>query len=748
MIFAAAELAAEGATLVLHHIDPAAPGAIAPHLLLAREFRGDLSPDPYSSPGGARTVTFVRGEDLGLRMVGERPAGAERVELLLRDPTLTAPVLVDPGSGEERPLVPARRGRAGMQLIVAEAPPFFVLRFDRLSAGEVAGTEEVKERVLVADTRLMPVEDILRRLQAFEDDQKRRLVNYTAVNTISLRFQLGTGVQTLDATFRGDFFYRSDGSYDRAWQELYVNGVKWRGKRLPEIPLIQPEKAAALPADITFTREYRYRLRGTAQVEGRDCWVVDFEPAVAVAPGRSLYQGTVWVDRAIYARVKTRAVQLGLEGEVTSNDETVYYTPVDARGEIAPWVPASTWLPLRRTGQQIFSILNAATVVEREITLTGVVVNPPDFDARLAAIQGSTATMVRDTPRGLRYLVPDETSGQRVVQEEDDPTRLFLLGGVFYDEAQDFPLPLAGVNWLSFDFRGTGTQTNVFFAGPLLIADLAKPSLFGSKWEGGVDVFALAFAGTDTIFRSGREAIAEDVEALRPNLDLSLGRPLGSFAKVELEYSLGWNKFSRGDDTAPEFVLPEDHLDHQFTLRLRYLRRGFRLRLSGSHTVRSDWQFWGLPGNPEFDPEQESFTTWEAGLGKTWHLKRFQKVGFELQYLGGENLDRFSKYDFGLFSDVTVHGYQTDLVRAEEAAAARLSYGFDLGSVIRVDLVGDAAWATDEGSALEREFLAGVGLVGTFVGPWSTLVNLDLGYAVAGPDDGFTVLLAFLKLFG
>ena len=39
------------------------------------------------------------------------------------------------------------------------------------------------------------------------------------------------------------------------------------------------------------------------------------------------------------------------------------------------------------------------------------------------------------------------------------------------------------------------------------------------------------------------------------------------------------------------------------------------------------------------------------------------------------------------------------------------------------------------------------GLVGTVVGPWQTLINLDLGAAVAGPDDGFVVFLAFLKLF-
>jgi hypothetical protein len=38
-------------------------------------------------------------------------------------------------------------------------------------------------------------------------------------------------------------------------------------------------------------------------------------------------------------------------------------------------------------------------------------------------------------------------------------------------------------------------------------------------------------------------------------------------------------------------------------------------------------------------------------------------------------------------------------------------------------------------------------VAGTVVGPWSTIINVDLGVAVAGPDDGITATIAFLKLF-
>ena len=48
-----------------------------------------------------------------------------------------------------------------------------------------------------------------------------------------------------------------------------------------------------------------------------------------------------------------------------------------------------------------------------------------------------------------------------------------MVGGVFYDDSRSYPLPLAGINYLSFDFKGTGKQLNVFFGGALLIGDAA-----------------------------------------------------------------------------------------------------------------------------------------------------------------------------------------------------------------------------------------------------------------------------------
>ena len=157
--------------------------------------------------------------------------------------------------------------------------------------------------------------------------------------------------------------------------------------------------------------------------------------------------------------------------------------------------------------------------------------------------------------------------------------------------------------------------------------------------------------------------------------------------------------------------------------------------------VRSRRDRNGSPGdslNPvTTSPKTRTFSRWGASLAKTFHLSGFKKAGFELRYVDGENLDRFSKYEFGFFSDLFIHGYQMERVRAESAWVLNTSYGFEMGELFRLQLIGDGAWATDEDTNLDQEFLGGVGVAGTVIGPWQTIVRLDLGAAVAGPDDGF-----------
>jgi hypothetical protein len=721
--------------------DPIDRSTLEPLLTMAREFHGDLSYDPYTTLEGAQGAwAFVRGEDLGLRIVAESPPGFAQMRFRLTDPQLRQPERVDLATGAATP-ADATTTDLGLEILVP-GDPVTVLRVVRASVEERGGREE---RVDVASERTMPVEEILRRLQAFDDDQNRKLDHYQARNIMHIRYQGGPA--SIEAAYAGDFFWKRGEGYDWVWSEFMVDGVKWRSKRLPELPLIQPEKAAALPLEILFTKEYEYRLRGTATVDGRDTWVVDFKP-LAPTPGRNLHQGTVWVDRELYARVRTRAVQLGLEGDVLSNEETSIYTPIDAAGQPAPWSRQSFVLPLRVVKQQVFSLLNASLPIEVETEISEVRINDGAFDANRQAAWSSEHTMVRDTDEGLRYLRSDD-SGDRVVESEMDTDRLFIVGGVFWDESLDYPVPLAGVNYLALDFMHTGNQVNLFFAGPLLTANYAEPRLFDSKWDAGINLFGFFIDRTDEVFRDGAEVPAEDIESRGASGSLFLGHPLGKFGKLDLTYRIGRDQYSSADDTADDFVLPQDTTTQSLGAELRYDRAGYRALVSASRHQRSDWEFWGVPGSSEFDPAQEEYDRWRVSLRKTWWLERFRSFGLELTHVGGSDLDRFSRYDFGIFGDLSIPGYQGGLVRADEASGIEMSYGVSLGDVIRFEIDGASAWVTNDDTGLADEMIGGIGLEGSLPLPWQLLTNFELGIGVVGPGEGdLAARIVFLKLFG
>jgi len=714
---------------------------LAPLKVLARELRGSLVFDPDGVQGGdGHAWSFVR-EDLALRVIATAPPHTSELELVFTDSRLRAPILIGLSGLGDRMLYDTRRSEEGLTVRVDDPGEVVLLRLERPSAEELAGFDEFLD---VSGDRGMPVEEILRRLQAFEDDQARRLDHYQATRSLHLRFQSVQGA--FEASYSGEFFNRVDGGFDWVWRDFFIGGVKWRSKKLPKVPLIQPEKVASLPAEIRLTKDYDYRLRGTATVDGRDCWVIDFKP-IDATPGRSLYRGTVWVDREVFARVRTRATQIGLEGSVLANEETFFFTPVDETGRPAAWSRESFVLPLRISGQQTLSLLSATLPVEVETVLENVRINGADFDRNRETALASEATMLRDTADGLRYLRKDE-AGDRHVEAELDTDRLFVLGGVFWDESVDYPLPLAGVNYLDLDFKDTGAQVDVFFAGAFLAAGIADPQLFGSRWNGGANVNGLFFKGGDELYRDGEIVPEEEIRTRNGSADVFVGRPLARFLSFELTYGLQKDDYSRSDDTADDFVLPRNTLTQTFKAGLQYNRAGYRLRLSGTVNHRSEWEFWGLPGNDEYHPDQSDYRKWRASFAKTWWFPKFRRIAVSLEHLNGSNLDRFSGYDFGLFGSSSVSGYQGGLVRAEKASGGHFSTGINYFDKIRFDLKGDAMWASNAATGLENELLAGVGLAGTLTLPWQLIMNFEAGYAVAGPGKGNIALrVFFLRLF-
>jgi MucB/RseB family protein len=596
-------------------------------------------------------------------------------------------------------------------------------------------------QVEVGAVRGLTAEEIIARERAWDSGQREKTESFIADLKTSLRFRIAEVNETFDLTIHGPLFYRRGQPADWEWDEFFLNGVRWKSKTLPKLPILQPEKVTTLPLDIRLTEDYDYGLHGEATVAGRHAYHITFSPKTAVGE-KPIYRGSVWIDKETFALLRRDSVQLNLKGETLSNVQTEFYRPVPGHPDVL--------LPLEIKGEQVFSTAGRTTAIERDAVMQAVDLNPPDIDKRLAAAHASPAQMVRDTDRGMRYLVPDKQNpGQRVVEEKISKKSTFGLLGAFYDKSLDYPVPLLGAQYFNFDLWGKGKQLSVFFGGALLTTNYTDPSLGGSRFDLGADLFGVAFAFGDTSYRNGKEVKAEKIKHIPAVFQVNVGHPIGPYLKASLGLFTKWDNYQRDPDTGPAFVVPVDTFTDGAELRLVSNYSGFNATVTGSYFRRRRWEFWGDPATTEFDPGQKDYWKYSVSLSKDQYFPGFRKLHVSLSYLGGTDLDRFSKYEFGAFSGNAMHGFQSGSLRTEKALLANISYGINIEDIIRFEGFYDQGLLRDKVSGFHDTYFSGAGLLASFNGPWkNSLVRAEVGVPVVSHGvHGFVVNALLLKLF-
>ncbi|MEO8216365.1 MAG: hypothetical protein ABI718_04720, partial [Acidobacteriota bacterium] len=324
---------------------------------------GDFAPDSTSdihlldrqgAPREGTPLALVRGEDLRTLIVP--PGDATQWSIVsVAGTELISPRRVDASGIKSITDTGQKGGRTLVGLPPVSAPYLIVMDRPKLDESKVA-----RESIDVSTERGITVEEIIRNHQAeraFQDSIQQR---WTARDETSLRFSIGQGAESVEATIAGPYFFDPAGASDWVWQDFFINGVRWKYGRIPELPIIQAEKVTQVPLDLHFTNEYRYYLVGQANVRGFETWEVRFEPPPNAPADLPLYRGTVWIDRKSWARVRMSMVQLNLHGEILSNEERIDYVPVTREGgkpllagEVKPLDPKSLlWVPFQINAQQ------------------------------------------------------------------------------------------------------------------------------------------------------------------------------------------------------------------------------------------------------------------------------------------------------------------------------------------------------------------------------------------------------------
>lgn len=669
------------------------------------------------------------------RAEGDAPA---KVEAVLGTADAVSPSVFDPETGEVRWVslwVPDRRSRTTRFDVPLRGDRPLLLRYQR----QIAITGE-RSDLRVATERIPPVEEILARHQEFQAAQDRRLQRWIADATIGLHYRVGTSGGDFDLTYQSRLYADPEGTTEWEHRSLLFNGVPYRGKKLPDLPYVLPERVVQVPLRLTLSKEYAYRLVGRDTLDGADTWVVEFEP---LDPSRRLYRGRVWIDTVTFARRRLNAVQTQVETPLLSVEDDLWFEPLPGAGE-------PLWVLVRSRGQQVISISGRNLVLVREIEFANIVVNPPDFEAQRAAALASPAFIVRESGQGYETLDRKE-DGTRVPRPSGVRKTLLLLGGVFYNESVSVPVPLAGINYFNFKTRGRDLHLEVFAAGAFNFANLTDPNFLGSKWEVGADLSTRAFPLTDRYLRSeaeGAEIEAFGVDDITQSLSLNASRQIGSFFKFLGFYELQYARFSRDEETPSAFVTPSDTFLHAVEGRLDFDRKGTSVRLFGRAARRARWKPWGFPaaGLPalgpgaldpgfgagslleDFDPEDRDFLQYGASVSRLWTPGLFQTLRAEAVWMQGEDLDRFSKFRFTTLGSLRVRGFGGSGVRFDQGGIARGVYTFNVGPLLRLDAALEHARVRDRDLG-RRDYLGftGLGLAGNFTLPGGWIVRLDYG---------------------
>ncbi|HUE85549.1 MAG TPA: hypothetical protein VMO26_05675 [Vicinamibacterales bacterium] len=570
------------------------------------------------------------------------------------------------------------------------------------------------DRTTASAERQLSVEEIVARHRRYAARLDSLVTNYRARALMEQHFRPSLTDPGYDVVTENNFFVDRQST---EWEELSfsVNGSRWGADR-PAFPLLQAEKVLSLPLELRLNQDYRYRLAGTEQVDGVDCYRVRFDP---VTDAEALYRGTVWIDRRTFARIKVQAVQSRTSPPVVSNEEIHQY------GDVTEIDGVGIRLLTSLTARQIILIAGRNLLLEKATTFSEFHVNGSDFVELRETARRGDRIMYRDTERGVRYLVKD--GGTRVVSDRATTRARAMAIGVLVDPSFGFPLPIFGINYLDFEFRGrSDTQLAVLFGGVLVAGNLQRPRLAGTPIDVSVDFFGIAAPASDRVYAEGTERDAERVLTWPLSAGLNLGWQYTPFQKALLQYHLRYDAYVRDRTTSETFVVPDSALTHGVGGQWELRRGGYSLIGSGTWFARSQWKPWGPDDALEQRPSR-TYAKYAAHLSKDWFFHPFHKVHLNASYFGGSRLDRFSRYQFGLFDDTRIHGVPASGVRFDELAMLRGSYSLNIFEQYRLDLFVEQARGRDRDADARWRPLTGLGAAVNFRAPWNTILRADVG---------------------
>jgi hypothetical protein len=586
------------------------------------------------------------------------------------------------------------------------------------------------------------VDEIIARWQQTREAQKQKLENYMAASFMSLHFEstnLGPG---FDVSMQLEQFFSRDGPMELAQKEFYLNGVKFGKNHEFPLPQIEPEKVLTQPLELKLNERYDYKLLGTEQVNGATCYVVGVEPKVRPkVDEEALYSGKIWIDGATFREVKQYLTQRGVKSNVLVNVETQNFELVrDDKG--------NQFNLLRSiSAQQLLNAAGRDFVLQRTVQFSGYVINAPNFSDTLAAEHSSDDPMYRDTDQGLRSLQKKGT--ERVLVEQSAKHIKALVAGVMYGGTFNFPVPFLGVSTVDFDFHHTGAQLSTFFAGPILVSDLSKQ--FRPKFRLALDLSLNGLPGENRIYGNNTELLQGETWTWEQTAGVRASWQATTHLSVTASTYFAYDNFLRTNNADEIYELPRNGFNILPGVEIKYNYKGYVFDAQGTRAERIDWRPFGCTslaqppagcGFPSSNPPpenalliqrpQNAFTLYNADLNKDYYIGKFTKGGWDMSYWGGDQLDRFSRYFPSFLAAPRLHGIPPGTDSFDAIAMADVHYGFNVMDLVKIDGMYAYARARNLEESLQFRKFDGLEVNFNTPGPWNTLIQGTVSYALDG----------------
>jgi hypothetical protein len=646
----------------------------------------------------------------------------------------------DAETGNRIPTSDPVQSDAGLTASCASGSDFVLISIHKKSNIESSAFNQIEVKGGID----LSVEEIIARWQQYSSAQNHRLSNFQASSFMNLHFESTSVAQAFDLSMRLRQFFERGGKMELEQTEFYVNGVKFSNKHEFPLPQLEPEKVITQPLELALNDRYAYKLLGSEKIDGAQCFVVGIEPK---SPDENLYSGKIWIDGVSFREVRQTLSQRSAKSSIVVNVETQNFALMnDGQGNFFN-------LPSSVSAQQTLNAAGRNFQLQRTLKFSDYAINTPHYADDLTAAHHSDAPMYRETDQGLREL--KIKGGERVLQQTTEKRIISLVGGAMYEGTFDFPIPIAGISMADFDFRHTGAQLSIFFAGPLLASDLSKQ--YGTKFRLAADLALSALPSDNRIYKGNTEYTGKEIWAWEQTIGARASWQATNHFSITAFNYLAYDIYRRTSDTVSLYEPPRNGVALLPGLQLRLTDKGYILTADGTRGERIGWKQFGclssavqcaaqsLPSR--LPAPQSAYTLYDADLNKDYYIRKFTKGGWDLAYYGGDQLDRFSRYFPSFFSNPRIHGIPGGTDSFDAIAMSNVHYGFNVMDLVKFEALYSYARARNLDESSHFKKFDGIETNFNTIGPKGTLIQGTVSYALDGNIPrynsrvGFTVMV-------